>query len=71
MIAIDEEFPDIPMVLQVHDQLVFEMTEAQMCTVPRIKEIMESIFPPMNGMVLKVDVSVSHGSLAERDMVKV
>ncbi len=70
MIEIARSFPEIPMVVQIHDQLVFEMTDKDMQHIPEIKGIMEGIFTAMNGMVLKVDVSVSSGSLAEKDMVK-
>lgn len=68
MVEIDKEFPDLMMVLQVHDQLVFELTEEELVHVPRIKEIMESVWPPMNGMILRTDVKISRTSLAERDM---
>lgn len=70
MVRIAEEFPDIPMVLQVHDQLVFEVRPDQYIFLPRIKEIMEQAFPTMNGMSLKVDVEWSATSLACRDMKK-
>lgn len=69
MIRIDKEFPDVKMVLQVHDQLVFDMTPDQYVHIPRIKEIMESVWT-MNGMKLEVDVSWSARSFAERDMTK-
>ena len=68
MVQIDMEFPTLPMVLQVHDQLVFEMLPEELQHVPRIKEIMETVFPPLNGMSLAVDVKWSKESLAERDM---
>lgn len=70
MVQIDREFPQLMMVLQVHDQLVFELTDEEMVHVPRIKEIMETAFPPMNGVSLTVDVSYSKVSLADRDMKK-
>ena len=69
MIQIATEVPEIPMVLQVHDQLVFEMYPEEFGRIEKIKQIMESVFPPMNGMTLKVDVSIGT-SLAETDMVK-
>lgn len=68
MVHIAEEL-DLKMILQVHDQLVFDMTPDQFKYIPRIKEIMESIWE-MNGMKLTVDVSWSDKSLAERDMKK-
>lgn len=68
MNRIRESIPDVPMVLQVHDQLVFEMTPDDYHVIPKIKEIMENVWPEMNGMKLIVDVSWSDVSLAERDM---
>lgn len=68
MVRVAEAYPYIPMVLQIHDQLVFEMTDDQVDAVPGIVKIMEEAFPPMNGMSLGVDVSYSRTSLAERDM---
>lgn len=62
---------EAPMLLQVHDQLIFEVdagTEAQ--HIPKWKHLMENAFPEMNGMRLKVDVTTSSKSLAEKDMVK-
>lgn len=69
MVRIAQEFPDIKMVLQVHDQLVFDMAPEEFVCIPRIKEIMESVWEK-NGMKLTVDVSWSERSLAERDMKK-
>lgn len=70
MNRIHEEFPDLLMVLQVHDQLVFEMTPEEYQYIPRIKQIMEEAFPPMNGMQLRVDIEWSSRSLAANDMTK-
>ena len=70
MVKIAEAYPDIPMVLQVHDQLVFEVRPDQYHILPQIQEIMETAFPPMNGMALKVDVEWSAISLAARDLKK-
>ena len=69
MVQIDKELPDIKMILQVHDQLVFDITPSQLHHVPRLKEIMESVWEK-EGMKLEVDVSWSNKSLAERDMKK-
>lgn len=69
MVRIAEEIPQLKMILQVHDQLVFDMKPAEFHFIPRIKEIMESVWE-MNGMKLTVDVSWSATSLAERDMIK-
>lgn len=69
MVLIGEEMPFLNMVLQVHDQLVFDMPPEHEKYIPRIKEIMESIWEK-NGMKLTVDISVSRRSFAERDMEK-
>ncbi len=67
--AIDK---DCLMVLQVHDQLVFDTPkELIKPTINIVKEIMENTFPTKNGMKLTVDVSMSEVSFAERDMRKV
>lgn len=70
MVRIAEQYPNIPMVLQVHDQLVFEVRPDQYADLPGILSIMENSFPSMNGMSLKVDVEWSAKSLAVRDMIK-
>lgn len=57
-------------VLQVHDQLVFELTQDEMKYVPMIKEIMESVYVPRNGIKLTVDVSISYINFAEKNMEK-
>lgn len=70
MVRIASEVPHIPMVLQIHDQLVFEVKPEDYVDLPVIKRIMEEAFPPMNGMELTVDVEWSAKSLATRDMTK-
>lgn len=70
MNKIYNEYPEMGMVLQVHDQLVFDVHPSNFGKLTKIKEIMENAFPPMNGMRLTVDVSHSKVSLAERDMEK-
>lgn len=70
MLRIHQQFPEVPMVLQVHDQLVFEVKPEHFDKLQKIKEIMESVLPPINNIKLTVDVSWSDVSLAERDMKK-
>jgi len=69
MVRIHEELPHLRMVLQVHDQLVFELLPSELVHVPRIKEIMESIWSK-NGMSLTVDIEHSFNSFDSEDMVK-
>lgn len=70
MVRIAKELPEVTMLLQVHDQLVFELEENELYKIKRIKEIMESVYHAKNGMKLTVDVSISERSLAEKDMKK-
>jgi DNA polymerase-1 len=70
MNTIADELPEMPMVLQVHDQLVLDIHPDQFKDLGKVQEIMESTFPTMNGVRLTVDVSWSNKSLAERDMVE-
>lgn len=58
------------MVLQIHDQLVFDLHPSRLHICDKIKQTMEEAFPVMNGMKLLVDVSWSDKSLAEADMKK-
>lgn len=69
MVRIHNELPHLRMVLQVHDQLVFELQPSELHHVPRIKEIMESIWSK-NGMSLTVDIEHSFKSFDSEDMVK-
>lgn len=55
---------------QVHDQLLFQWPDDQFDKIPRVKEIMENVFPEKNGMRMKVDVAYSKRSFAEAHMVK-
>lgn len=70
MVRIAEEFPGLIMNWQIHDQLVFEMLPEEYQYIPRIKEIMESVYKPRNGMKLEVDIEWSPVSLAKRDLIK-
>jgi len=49
---------------------VFEVKPEHFDKLQRIKEIMESVLPPINNIKLTVDVSWSDVSYAERDMKK-
>lgn len=57
-------------VLQVHDQLVFDCRPSSFHLLHQIAKVLEDAFPEKNGMKLKVDVSWSERSLAERDLQK-
>lgn len=47
------------MLLQVHDELIFEIDESEAHLVPEIKRMMEDEYKPRNGMFLKCDVEYS------------
>lgn len=65
-----KDFSEYPMILQIHDALVFDLRPEDLGIIEPIVEIMETAFPTTNGMQLKVDVSYSTESLAERTMKK-
>jgi hypothetical protein len=56
------------MVLQVHDELMFYLHKDEEDLVPRIKEVMESVYPSMEGMRLEVSISRSHDSWSHWDL---
>jgi hypothetical protein len=58
------------MVLTVHDSLVLEMVEEEFYLIPCVTEILETVYKPRNGIVLKTDLEHSRVSLAKADMVK-
>lgn len=57
-------------VLTVHDSVVMQMISSEYFLLPRIKEIMETVYEARNGVVLKVDVEHSFNSLAKKDLIK-
>lgn len=58
-----------PLILQVHDELVFEMPPNKFAVLPEIARVMESIYKPRNGLGLKIDMTYSFKSFAAEDMV--
>lgn len=66
MCVIAMHYPELWCVLQVHDQLVFELTEEEMRYIPKIKEIMESVYKSKSGVKLTVDITIYRKSLGER-----
>ena len=64
--------PDAPMVLQVHDELIFEVDPSEVEEKAKLyKGIMESAFPAKNGMTLTTEATYSTKSLAKRDFIKI
>lgn len=59
---------DVRMILQVHDELIFEVKQARIATViPKLKEIMEQAFPKKDAkgvpLIAEAKVGVNWGSL--------
>lgn len=70
MMQLAQKGLDHGLVLQVHDQLVWDLpVEQARDSAAQIKDIMENIWEK-NGMKLAVDASWSDKSLAEEDMIK-
>lgn len=58
------------MVVQIHDDILHEIHEDELDIVKDIKQIMESVYVPKNGMLLTVSPEISHKSWAYRDFEK-
>lgn len=57
-------------VLQVHDELLFELPPEEYELIPMIQETMESIYKPRNGMILTTSVAHSLKGWGHRQMIK-
>tara|TARA_R100000781_G_scaffold113585_1_gene82368 strand:- start:2092 stop:3963 length:1872 start_codon:yes stop_codon:yes gene_type:complete len=58
------------MLVQIHDELLLEMHESELSLVPRIKQIMEDVYTPKNGLKLTCGVEHSWVSFASIDKIK-
>lgn len=58
------------LLFSVHDELVLELFPEDFKIIKPIKNIMENVYKPKNGMKLLVDISHSFKSWAERDMIE-
>lgn len=58
------------MLVQVHDELLFEVHESELHLVPKFKEIMESVYQPRSNLRLTCGVDHSWKSWATIDKIK-
>lgn len=68
MNRIDEELPEVRMVLQIHDELLLEVLPDQFDLIPKVQSIMENVYTSRNGVILKTSVAHSAKSWASKDM---
>lgn len=57
--------------IQVHDELVFEIAYEEMNLVPLLKDTMKNIYTPFNGMLMDCSVEISDKSWGYCDMQEV
>jgi DNA polymerase-1 len=58
---------DTKLLANIHDELLLEVPESDLYLIPKIKEAMESVYIPKNGLGLTVGVDYSRKSWAYRD----
>jgi DNA polymerase I len=58
------------MVLQVHDELLFEIHKDELFIIPELKRIMEAEYEPYHGMYMECDVAISKESWNENTFTK-
>jgi DNA polymerase-1 len=55
------------MLLQVHDEIVFEVHKDELDIVPHLQSVMESVYQPSNNMKLTCGVEYSWTSWGKQD----
>ena len=60
---------DANILIQVHDEIVFEVHKDRLDIVPELKRVMENIYKPMNGMNLTCGVEYSWDSWGKQDVI--
>ena len=74
MVRLDEYFRKHKLrskiILQVHDELLFQVHRSEYAHIPAWQKIMESVYVPKNGLVLECSVEHSERSFAKWDMKK-
>ena len=58
------------MLVQVHDELLFQVHKSELHHVESFKKIMEAVYPPKNGLYLTCSVEHSWKSWAKADQIK-
>lgn len=54
------------MVLQIHDEIIFEIHRSELHIIPHLKEIMESIYKPLHGLPLTCSIGHSYTSWGDK-----
>jgi DNA polymerase-1 len=54
------------MVLQVHDEIIFEVHCSEFHIIPHLKEIMESVYKPLHGLSLTCSIGHSYTSWGDK-----
>lgn len=65
-----EGFPESNMLVQVHDELLFEFHKDDLHMIEVVRKIMEDTYPPFNGMKLTCGVEHSWRSWSSKDVVE-
>lgn len=60
----------VELLLTIHDELDFCVSPNNLDQIIKIKEIMQSVYAPLNGLPMVAEASVSGKSLAKQDLVK-
>jgi DNA polymerase-1 len=58
------------MAVQIHDEILFEFHPDDFDLIPQIREIMETVFPPLNGMRLTTSIEHSWVSWGSVDQIE-
>lgn len=67
--AMVETYKIAPILIQIHDEILYEIPERDFEKITLICDIMSSIYKPRNGLGLEVSVKHSFKSFANRDLV--
>jgi len=61
------DLPGVGMLATIHDELWFEIDEDKLDQVAKIKDLMEGVYRPQNGLPMVASPSISRRSFAKRD----